>query len=214
NWSNPSFDGEFLPDTHTVDNDGFAASWNILHLNRNYPQSWSGADYYIHDSAFGVNLLLPVDRYQKSMRVIKYAILFLAFTFLVFFFVEVLNQVFIHPVQYILVGTAIVVFYTLLIALSEHITFNLSYLFSAILTLILVTGYVYAILSSKKLAFLILGMLGVLYSFIFTIIQLQDYALLIGSIGVFIILALVMYGSRKIDWYELRLGEKKDNSQP
>ena len=208
-WSNPSFGGEFLPDSRDVDTNGFNANWNILHLNRNYPQSWSDIEYSVYDSSFGVNLLLPVDRYQKSMRVIKYAILFLAFTFMVFFFVEVMNKVFIHPIQYILVGIAIVVFYTLLLALSEYITFNLSYLISAFLTLGLITGYVLAILNSKKLALLILGILGILYGFIFTIIQLQDYALLIGSAGVFTILALVMYYSRKIDWYEIKLGEKE-----
>ena len=208
NWNNPSFGGEFLPDSREIETNGFQALWNILHLNRNYPQSWSDIEYSVYDSSFGVNLLLPVDRYQKSMRVIKYAILFLAFTFLVFFFVEVMNKLFIHPIQYILVGIAIVVFYTLLLAFSEYITFNLSYLISALLTLGLITGYVMAILNSKNLALLILGILGILYGFIFTIIQLQDYALLIGSIGVFIILALVMYYSRKINWYEIKLGEK------
>jgi len=210
NWTNPSFGGEFLPDTREINNEGFQSFWNILHLNRNYPQSWSENEHLVAYSAFGVNLLLPVDRYQKSMRVVKYAILFLAFTFLVFFFIEVMNKVFIHPIQYILVGIAIVVFYTLLLAISEHLAFNISYLISAILTLILVTGYVLAILKSKKISFLILGILSILYGFIFTIIQLQDYALLIGSIGIFIILAIVMYYSRRIDWYSIKLGEKEE----
>jgi inner membrane protein len=210
NWINPSFGGEFLPDSREVNNEGFKAKWNILHLNRNFPQSWTENDYSVTSSSFGVNLLLPVDRYQKSMRVVKYAILFLALTFLVFFFVEVMNKVFIHPIQYILVGIAIVVFYSLLLAFSEYIKFNLSYIISALLTLILITGYVLAILKSKKISFLILGILGIFYGFIFTIIQLQDYALLIGSIGIFLILAIVMYYSRKIDWYEIRLGEKEE----
>lgn len=213
-WTNPSFGGEFLPDSRDVKNDGFKAAWNILHLNRNYPQSWSDSDHSVSNSSFGVNLLLPVDRYRKSMRVIKYSILFLAFTFLVFFFVEVMNKVFIHPIQYILVGFAIVAFYSLLLAFSEHISFNLSYLISALLTLALITAYVLAILKSKKVAWLILGILTILYGFIFTIIQLQDYALLIGSIGIFIILALVMYYSRKIDWYAIRLGEKENKTPP
>ncbi len=210
NWTNPSFGGEFLPDSREINNEGFQSYWNILHLNRNYPQSWSDNEHSVTYSAFGVNLLLPVDRYQKSMRVIKYAILFLAFTFLVFFFIEVMNKVFIHPIQYILVGIAIVVFYTLLLAISEHLAFNISYLISAILTLTLITAYVLAILKSKKITVLILGILGILYGFIFTIIQLQDYALLIGSIGIFVILAIVMYYSRKIDWYSIKLGEKEE----
>lgn len=209
-WANPSFNGAFLPDKREVTDKGFTANWNVLHLNRNYPQSWTGSRHSIGNSSFGIDLLLPVDNYQKSYRSIRYAILFIAFTFLVFFFIEVLNKVFIHPIQYILVGVALIVFYTLLLSISEHLSYNLAFIVSALATLLLIAGYVRAILNSKKLALLISGILTVLYTFIFTIIQLQDYALLIGSIGVFIILGLVMYFSRKIDWYNLNLNEKKE----
>jgi inner membrane protein len=150
---------------------------------------------------------LPVDGYQKSHRSIRYAILFIGFTFLVFFFIEALNKILIHPVQYILVGVALIVFFTLLLSISEHLHFNLAFIISALATLVLIAGYVKAILKSNKLTLLITGILFVLYAFIFIIIQLQDFALLIGSIGVFIILSLVMYFSRKIDWYNLSLGE-------
>ncbi len=202
-WPNPSFNGAFLPDTRTTDDTGFAAQWQVLHLNRNYPQTWIGSKHSLTESAFGVDLLLPVDNYQKSYRSIRYAILFIGFTFLVFFFIEVLNKVFIHPIQYILVGIALVVFYTLLLSTSEYLTFNSAFILSAIATLLLIAGYVKAILRSNQITFLISGILTILYSFIFVIIQLQDYALLIGSIGIFIILGLVMYFSRKIDWYNL-----------
>jgi inner membrane protein len=209
NWANPSFSGSFLPDEKTVSETGFNARWNVLHLNRNYPQVWTGQQEGLAESAFGVNLLLPVDRYQKTYRTVHYAILFIAFTFLTFFFIEVLNRVFIHPVQYILVGIALIVFYTLLLSLSEHIGFNASFILSALATLVLVTGYVRAILRSMRLALVVSGILLLLYAFIFVIIQLQDYALLLGSIGLFIILAVVMYFSRKIDWYGLSLGAKE-----
>jgi inner membrane protein len=208
-WPDPSFDGAFLPDSRTVSNKGFEANWNVLHLNRNYPQVWTGTQASFNESSFGINLRLPVDNYQKSYRSIKYAILFITFTFLVFFFIEVLNKVFIHPVQYVLVGIALIVFYTLLLSISEHLKFNPAFLISAAATLLLIAGYVKAILKSNPLTMLISGILAVLYSFIFVIIQLQDYALLIGSIGVFVILALVMYFSRKIDWYSLNLNEKQ-----
>ena len=208
-WNNPSFNGAFLPDTRTVDENGFNAHWNILHLNRNFPQTWSGSSYSIRDSAFGVDLLLPVDSYQKSTRTIKYAILFIALTFMVFFFVEIMNKKFIHPIQYILVGFALIIFFSLLLAISEHIRFNFAFILSAVATLALVTGYVKAILKSNKLTLLISGVLTILYTFIFVIIQLQDYALLIGSMGLFIILGLVMYFSRKIDWYAINLAENK-----
>ncbi|NQU33113.1 MAG: cell envelope integrity protein CreD [Bacteroidetes bacterium] len=206
NWQTPSFTGNYLPDERDISDAGFSANWNILHLNRNYPQSWIGSKYDVDNSSFGTDMLLPVDNYKKSYRVARYAILFIVFTFMVFFFVEVLNKVFIHPIQYLLVGIALVVFYSLLLAFSEHMLFNLAYLLAALLTLILVTGYTTAILKSKKIGGLIFGILVVLYTFIFTIIQLEDYALLIGSIGLFIILGIVMYLSRKIDWYELKIG--------
>ena len=207
-WKNPSFNGAFLPDSKNVSDKGFEAKWNVLHLNRNYPQVWTGSNYSIAESAFGVDLLLPVDNYQKSTRTIKYAILFIAFTFMVFFFIEVLNKIFIHPVQYILVGVALVVFYTLLISISEHLQYNSAFIISALASLLLIAGYVKAILKSKPLTYLISGILFLLYGFIFTIIQLQDFALLIGSIGIFLILALAMYFSRKIDWYSINIQDK------
>ncbi len=207
NWTTPSFTGNYLPDHREVNNKGFDAHWNILHLNRNYPQAWVGSKHTIGKSSFGLDLLLPVDNYKRSDRVAKYAILFIVLTFMVFFFVEVLNKVFIHPIQYLLVGIALVVFYTLLLSFSEHMLFNWAYLLATVLTLGLVSGYTFAILKSKQLTALISGILVILYAFIFTIIQLEDYALLIGSIGVFLILALVMYFSRKIDWYQIRLGK-------
>lgn len=208
-WPNPSFNGSFLPDSRTVNASGFKANWNVLHLNRNYPQMWTGNKYSISDSSFGIDLILPVDNYQKSYRSIRYAILFIAFTFLVFFFIEVLNKLFIHPIQYILVGMALVVFYTLLLSISEHLNFNLAFLVSALATLLLIAGYVKAILKSEALTYFIVAVLTILYSFIFIIIQLQDFALLIGSIGIFIILGLTMYYSRKIDWFSLTLNEIK-----
>ncbi|MFA9290314.1 MAG: inner membrane CreD family protein [Solirubrobacteraceae bacterium] len=166
--------------------------------------------YSLKDSSFGIDLLLPVDNYQKSYRFIKYVILFIGFTFLVFFFIEVLNKVFIHPIQYILVGFSLIIFYTLLLSISEYLKFNFAFIISSFLTLLLLGGYVKAILKSNKLSLLILSILTVLYTFIFVIIQLQDFALLIGSLGIFIILGLTMYFSRKIDWYNLNLNDQSE----
>ncbi len=209
-WKNPSFNGSFLPDSRTTSDTGFTANWNILHLNRNFPQMWLNSEYSINPSAFGIDLLLPVDSYQKTYRSIKYAILFIVFTFLTFFFIEILNKIFIHPIQYILVGIALIVFYTLLLSISEHVKFNLSFIISALSTLLLIAGYIKAILKSSKLTYLISSILVILYSFIFVIIQLQDYSLLIGSIGIFIILGLVMYFSRQIDWYNIVPKDKNE----
>lgn len=209
NWSTPSFSGAYLPDHRSINEGSFESNWNVLHLNRNYPQQWTGAAHQVWSSAFGVDLLLPVDSYKKADRVSKYAVLFIVLTFLVFFFVEVLNKVFIHPIQYLLVGLALILFYTLLLSFSEHLLFNLAYGLAAILTIVLVSFYAIAILKSRMLGGLVFGILFILYSFIFTIIQLEDYALLIGSIGMFIILSIVMYFSRKIDWYNLKLGNNE-----
>jgi inner membrane protein len=208
NWNTPSFTGMYLPDERTVSSTGFNSKWNILHLNRNYPQEWIGNDYGIDSSSFGTDLLLPVDNYKKSYRVARYAILFLVLTFITFFFVEIMSKVFIHPIQYLLVGIAIIVFYTLLLSISEHIKFNLAYIIASILTISLVSLYTFSILKSKQIGLLIFGILLIMYSFIFTIIQLEDYALLIGSLGMFTILCIVMYYSRKIDWYHIKLGKE------
>jgi len=207
NWQTPSFTGLFLPDNHTINSNGFDAHWNILNLNRNFPQSWIGKQHDLSESAFGTDLILPVDNYKKTDRVVKYAILFLALTFTVFFFVEIMNHIFIHPMHYLLVGLALVIFFTLLLSFSEHLMFNTSYLLASVLTLSLIGGYTYGIMKSWRLSGLILGILTILYLFIFIIIQMEDFALLIGSIGMFLVLALVMYFSRKIDWYNLRIGQ-------
>ncbi|MBB6611714.1 cell envelope integrity protein CreD [Pontibacter sp. Tf4] len=203
NWQNPSFDGAFLPDQRQVGQDGFTATWKVLHLNRNFPQQWKGAGYDVGSAAFGVNLLLPIDSYQKSMRSVKYAILFIGLTFLIFFFIELLHKKSVHPFQYVLIGLALCIFYTLLVSISEYSNFNIAYLIASIMTIGLVTVYTYSVFSSKKLAALVGGTLVILYAYIFTIIQLQDFALLMGSLGLFLILALVMYYSRKVDWYNI-----------
>ncbi|MEL6943548.1 MAG: cell envelope integrity protein CreD, partial [Bacteroidota bacterium] len=208
-WQTPSFKGAFLPDNRTINEDGFQATWEVLSLNRTYPQSWLGNNYGFSGSRFGVDLLIPVDYYQKSTRSAKYSILFVALTFLIFFFVEVLNGKRIHPIQYILVGLALVLFYTLLLALSEHIGFGWAYLVSSFAIIGLVSLYVSSIFKNSKLTLVTTGILVILYGFIYTLLQLEDYALLLGSIGLFVILGFVMLFTRKIDWYALRNGEKE-----
>ncbi|HEY4799965.1 MAG TPA: cell envelope integrity protein CreD, partial [Bacteroidia bacterium] len=202
-WATPSFDGAFLPAKRIVSDSSFSASWKVLHLNRNYPQSWKGNAYEIGNSAFGVNLLTPVDNYQKSTRSVKYAIMIIILTFVVIFFIEILNHRMIHPFQYILIGLGLCIFYSLLIAISEHTSFNFSYLISCAATIGLIAAYAKSVFKDYKLVALVAGVLTILHGYIFTLIQLEDYALLMGSIGLFIVLAILMYYSRKIDWYNL-----------
>ena len=200
-WGDPSFTGAFLPDQKNISPAGFDAQWKVLNLNRNYPQAWAGdTQVDFSSSAFGVDFLLPVDNYQKSIRSVKYAILFIGLTFLVIFFVEMRGTRRVHPFQYALIGLALVIFYTLLVSISEHISFNAAYAVAATMTIGLTGLYARALFDSRKMALLVGGTLLLLYGFLFTVLQLQDYALLIGSLGLFAILATVMYFSRQIDW--------------
>ncbi len=228
-WRTPSFSGSFLPDNREISDDGFEAEWTVLHLNRNYPQYWIGNAYKltestnstIHDGrdhleyssaqskhTFGVDLLFAVDEYQMSMRSAKYAILFIALTFLIYLFVEILNKKRIHPVQYLLVSFGLLLFYSLLLSLSEHLGFNIAYLISGIAIIGLTTVYSHDIFKSKLPSLVASLALTVLYIFLFVILQMEDYSLLLGSIGLFIILALVMFLSKRINWYG-QLAEKK-----
>ncbi|MBN1664060.1 MAG: cell envelope integrity protein CreD [Deltaproteobacteria bacterium] len=210
NWPSPSFNGAFLPITREVQKDGFYANWKILHLNRNYPQFWEGSQYKVAPSAFGLQLILTANIYQKSTRLAKYSVMFLVFTFAAFFFSEIINKRRVHPIQYILIGLAILLFYTLVLSLSEHMHFNYAYILSATAVTFMITGYAKAIVSNSKFALTILGILAILYSYLFIILQLEDYALIMGSIGLLVILAVVMYMTRKINWYEVET-EQQEN---
>ncbi len=199
-WSTPSFTGNYLPDVRNVSDSGFNANWKVLYLNRNYPQQWKDKVYELSNFSFGVNLIIPVDSYQQTTRSVKYAILCILLTFTAFFLIELIYSKTVHALQYILVGVALCIFYTLLLSFSEYISFNSSYLISTVATISLISWYVRSILQSSKMAIFIACLLTAMYGFIFTLIQLEDYALLIGSIGLFVTLASVMYFSRKIKW--------------
>ena len=200
-WNSPSFDGSFLPATREVNKDGFKADWKILHLNRNFPQQWKENKYNVLNSSFGVDFIVTVDHYQKSSRAAKYAILIITLSFMGFFFVEIINKKRIHPFQYIIVGLAVCIFYALLLALSEHIGFNSAYILSGILIIGAISYYSKSMFDSKLPIILISSVLTILYGFIYIIIQLEDYALLMGSFGLFIVLITIMHISRKIKWY-------------
>lgn len=204
-WANPSFDGGFLPQQREITADGFTANWEVLQLNRNYPQQ--GINNFVNSGSlndnFGLRLLLPVDEYQKTYRSTSFAILFIFITFLTFFFIEVLNKRRVHPIQYLLIGAAIILFYVLLLSVSEHLLFNAAYWISCVVIVSLITMYSWFILRNRKLTLLVAGMLVILYIFFFSLLQLQDYALLVGSIGLLLILATIMWLTRNIDWYAL-----------
>lgn len=200
-WAQPSFTGGFLPESRNVTDKGFVANWRITHLNRNFPQQWLDKKYSTHEAKLGVELLIPVDHYQKSMRSLKYAILFIALNFIIFIFIEIKSKTKIHPFQYSLVAFALLIFYALLTSIGEQIGFNPAYLISAVAVTLLISWYAFAILQNMRMAAWLLLLQTGLYVFLFTILQLQDYALLAGSIGLFVILALIMRASQQIKWY-------------
>lgn len=199
-WPDPSFTGTQLPDTSSISKNGFAARWKSLSHTRNFPQAWKDDNYNLAASSFGTDLFIPVNGYQKTMRSVKYAVLCILLTFTAFFLIETNNKKSVHPVQYALIGFALILFYTLLLSFSEYIGFNGAYAVATAATVGLITWFVKGLLQSMKLSVLLSLVLVLLYSYIFTILQLQDYALLLGSVGLFLTLAVVMYYSRKVQW--------------
>ena len=199
-WPSPSFTGSALPDVRTVQNNGFVADWRVIALHRKFPQQWKEGTYELGTSGFGVDLIVPVDAYQQTTRSVKYAILVILLTFTAFLLIEWIYNLPMQALQYVLVGLALCIFYTLLLSLSEYLGFNAAYGLAAAATIGLIGWYVGGILRSRKVAVFIVFLLVVQYGFIFILIQLQDYALLMGSIGLFVTLAVVMQASRKIKW--------------
>ncbi len=212
-WNNPSFTGSYLPSLRSVSDTGFTSEWKINHFNREYPQTWSGKSYDLYKSAFGVNLIMPVDEYQKTMRTSKYGIMTIVLTFLSFFMIEIFSKKVIHPVQYLLVGLSLVIFYSLLLSVSEYIVFRYSYLLSSVAVLFLIGLYVKSIYSSVRISLIITFILAVLYGFMYIILQLQDYALLFGNLALFMILGIIMYLTRKLNWFELFNNKSAVNNQ-
>ncbi len=198
----PSFTGRYLPADREVTDQGFAAQWKVLALNRDFAQVFNSHTALRNAQSFGVDLKVPVMQYQQTTRSIKYAYLIILLTFAVVFFVEIRRQTPIHPVQYALVGIALMLFYTLLLSFSEHLSFLLSYLIASVMTIGLITLFMRALLHSTRPALFVTVLLAVLYLFIYIIMQLESYALLVGSLGLFAILAAAMYASRKINWYQ------------
>jgi inner membrane protein len=204
-WSDPGFIGAALPLAHTIDADGFSAHWHLLDLNRSYGQHWSDGDAGVSDalqaSTFGVQLYQPVDVYQRNVRAGKYGLLFIAMTFVAFFLFEVLKRLRVHPVQYLLVGAALATFYVVLLALSEQIGFGPAYALAASAVVLMVGGYAIAVLRARRAGALLGGVLGLIYAMLYGLIAAEQYALLIGALVLLATVALMMYLTRRIDWY-------------
>ena len=200
NWASPKFSGNFLPDSNTITPSGFNADWKISHLNRSFVQQHFTNLPDLKKYAFEVQFLIMVNEYQQNERASKYGFLVIGLTFLIFFLIQTISKISIHIFQYGMIGIALIMFYTLLIAITEHSSFRLAYVIAGVAVVAMIGLYSISILKNKKFPLFIASALTALYSFIYVIIQLENYALLAGSIGLFLILGAVMYFSRKIDW--------------
>ena len=205
NWPDPSFQGNWLPSKRTVTDSGFEASWSIPFLGRNYPQSWTSEakmNETVEASKFGLDLVRPVDEYRMAERSTKYAGLFILLTFATIWLIEVLGRLRVHSIQYLLVGAAMCLFFLLELALSEHLGFAPAYALASVAVVLLIASYSLAALKSTGRAGVVGGLVAALYAYLYVLLKNEDYALLIGSIGLFLMLAVVMYLTRRIDWHD------------
>ncbi len=214
NWANPSFIGNFLPTQRTITKENFDATWNVPKIaTTNINNSYEKYNNTFEDASLltsanvGVSLLMPVDNYRMANRALKYAFLFIALTFVCYFIFEITsaNKKRIHPLQYLLLGGAMLIFYLLLLSISEFLPFGFAYFIAALMTIGLIWAYTFFVITKRQniqFSAIITGLLAILYAFLYTLLQLQDLALLLGSIGLFAIIALIMYTTRNVEWYD------------
>jgi inner membrane protein len=208
NWPDPGFRGAFLPTERSVQSNGFNAIWKVSYYGRDYPQQWTsraGNERFttnmVSSSLFGVRFVSLLDSYRLVERSIKYGVLFLVLVFTTFFLFEVTARQKIHPLQYLMVGAALCLFYLALLSLSEFLGFGTAYLIAAIGATALVTWYCSYFLGGGVRTLMIGAGLSGVYGFLYITLRQQDYALLMGTAGLFLVLTLVMYVTRKVDWY-------------
>lgn len=201
-WPDPGFQGGLIPNAHKIDAKGFTAHWKVSEFNRNFPQIGPrDADSSgLNRSVLGVNLVQMGDVYQRNDRAGKYGFLFLALSIAGFFLVEILLKVKLHPMHYLQIGLALGLFYLLLLALSERVGFDLAFLLSAGAISLLIGAYTSAVLKGVKRGAIAGAVIGVTYGFLFTLMAREQYALVLGAVGLLIILALIMYLTRNINW--------------
>jgi inner membrane protein len=200
NWADPSFTGNYLPKNRSIQASDFSADWHISSFSRPFPKVWENQVPQISHSTFGIDMLTGMNDYVKISRTAKYGLLIIIFTFISLFLTEVITKTKIHPFQYTLIGGALVIYYTLLLSISEQFGYDIAYLIASVSTTVLISLYAWSF-SSKKVAALLAFLLMIFYAFIFTITRQEDFALLLGSIGLFLVIAILMFVTRKVKWY-------------
>lgn len=211
-WPSPKFLGQYLPNNHQISDSGFVSQWSISQLNRPLPQQWKHETTpNMEPYVFGVKLLETVGKYHKSLRATKYAILFILLSFIALFFIELSSKLENNLLQYILTGLALVLFYSILLSLTEQMSFDLAYLISTIAVIGLISAYNYSLTKKMKSTLILFSLWSVLYGFLFFILQLEELALLAGNIGLFIILAVIMFASKKLSIKSVVTKEKSSS---
>lgn len=207
-WPDPGFRGAFLPSTRNISGQGFDAQWNVSYYGRSFPQQWvedkGVKPSQFESSMFGVEFVATVDFYRNIERAIKYGFLFMVLVFTAFFLFEIVSRLNIHPFQYILVGAALCLFYLALLSLSEFLRFGLAYFLAAFASWSMISAYSASVLKSGRKTVIIASLIALIYGVLYVILQLQDFALLVGTIALFIALGAVMFATRQIDWYQDR----------
>lgn len=214
-WPDPGFRGRQVPSQRSVGADGFSATWESTALGLGLPPATvtrAGSDpgFPLQSLAFGVELYQPVDRYQRSLRAVKYGPLFLLLPFVAIFLMELWSGKRVHPVQYLLIAAAKLVFYLVLLSLSEHVSFALAYWSATAATIGVVSVYLLGALPTRAQAALMSAIVAAEYLFLYTALVSRDHALLIGSIGLFVVVAITMIATRRVDWYAPQVNRRID----
>jgi len=220
NWTSPSFIGDTLPSDRKITGDGFTASWHINNLIKNFTKNTTTTDNSTHNfileqnlSSIGVKILIPANIYQVNERTVKYSFLIILLSFAGFFLAELFFKLRLHPFQYLLIGVSLSVFYLLLLSLSEYLLFNIAFLISASSIILLISGYCSVVLQQRNRGIFTGLLFAILYGFIFILVKAEQTSLLMGSIVIWLILALVMYLTRNIDWYRVNESTVDNNSK-
>jgi inner membrane protein len=204
-WPHPSFTGAALPLEREIRNDGFTAAWAMSYLARAYPPSWRADDLAfgdLPDGRIGVALVLPGDSYQQTDRIVKYGVLVIGLTFATIFVIGLLRTARAHLAQYLLVGSSICIFYLLVLSLSEHLRFVAAYAIASVADIATVALYVWRTVS-RFAGYVVAAILGLVHGWMYLLLQMEDYVLVAGSLGLFAALVTVMYVTRNIDWYRV-----------
>jgi inner membrane protein len=208
-WPHPDFSGRTLPDDRTITETGFDAIWTLGALTRGFPATWRTGEANpetLWNTTVGVTLVEPGDVHQQTDRILKYGALVIALTFATIFISGLFGGKKVHPIQYLMVGTALCLFYLLLLSLSEHIAFLHAYVIASAADIAMIAWYAWRTMS-RKLGYAVAVILTAVQGYIYDLLQMDDYALLAGTIALFVALLAAMIVTRNVDWY--RIGKEK-----